>query len=67
MKTRKVKAIALATMAGGTMLGSGCLWGNDTWWGKLIWDGVIYAGYEYVLDNDGVWDLWEDGNVVVAE
>ncbi|UCE59090.1 MAG: hypothetical protein JSU63_16800 [Phycisphaerales bacterium] len=66
MKKNKVKATSLALLAGGAAFGGfGCL-SNDSWWGKLLWDGVMYAGYEFVLDNDAVFDLWEDGEPTPA-
>ena len=66
MKKNTVKATSLALLAGGAAFGGlGCL-STDSWLGKLLWDGVIYAGYEAVLDNDAIFDLWEDGGSTPA-
>ncbi|MGB2985238.1 MAG: hypothetical protein WBE26_05090 [Phycisphaerae bacterium] len=65
MRKKTLKGAALAAMAGTMLQFGGCL--GDSWWGRILWDGVIYAGYEYVLDNDGVFDLFEDGDVVVTQ
>ncbi len=68
---RKMKRAALAAMCGAMLFGSGCLgfggFGGGNWWGRMFWDAALYAGLEFVADNDGVFDLFEDGNVVVAE
>lgn len=61
MKINKTKAIALATLAGGTVLGGGCLGGLP--WQQLLWGAAVQQGFEFVLDNDAVFDLFEDGNV----
>jgi|GEM_PF-1767633 len=60
MKINKTKAIAVATLAGGTVLGGGCLGGIN--WQSVLWGTAAYAGAEFVLDNDAVFDLFEDGN-----
>jgi hypothetical protein len=57
------KGAALAILSGATLFG-GCLGLN---WQRLLWDTAIYAGTEFVLDNDGVFDLFEDGAEVAAE
>ena len=58
------KGAALAALSGATLFG-GCL--GDLNWQRLLWDTAIYAGTEWVLDNDGVFDLFEDGDVAAAE
>ena len=63
MKNSKIKTLAVATLAG-TVLGGGCLGiGN---WQRILLDTALYAGTEFLLDNDGVFDLFEDGNVTAA-
>lgn len=59
MKNSKVKALALATLTGGTLFG-GCLGGWS--WQRLFWETALYAGSEFVLDNDAVVDLFDDGD-----
>ncbi len=63
MLNRMKKGAAVAALAGTMLFGSGCLGFGDSWWGRLLWDTVQYAGTEFVLDNDAVFDLFEDGNV----
>ena len=58
MRKKSLKAAALAAVTG-AVLGCGCL-NLDSWWGKIVWDGVLDVGWDYVLDNDGVYDLVED-------
>ena len=59
---RKMK-LAVVSLLGSAFLG-GCLggWGGG-WWDDLFYDMAVYAGQEFLLDNDAVFDLWEDGNV----
>ena len=61
MKINKTKAIALATLAGGTVLGGGCSGGVP--WQTLLWGSALDLGLEWVTDNDAVFDLFEDGAV----
>ena len=56
----KVKKTVLAAMVGSVVGFGGCLEG---WWGQLLTYGAVYTGMEYVLDNDGIYDLFEDGTV----
>jgi hypothetical protein len=60
---KKVKYAAMATLAG-TLLGGGCLGGLP--WQQLLWVTAIQQAAEFALDNDGVFDLWEDGGVAPA-
>ncbi len=55
----KVKRAALAALVGGTVFG-GCL-NMGGWWGRAMLDAAMYTGLEYVTDQDGVFDLFEDG------
>ncbi len=60
---KTMKTAALAAVCG-TVLGSGCLGLN---WQSILWGSAVYAGLEFVTDNDGVFDLFEAGNVAAAE
>ncbi len=64
MKITKFKTLAISVLAGGMVLGGGCLnlggWFNPQ---RLLQNAVGYAVNEFVLDNDAVFDLFEDGNV----
>ena len=62
MKKNTMKAAALAAAAG-CLLQFGCL-NLGSWWGKALYDGALHTAWDFVLDNDGVYDLWEDGAVV---
>jgi len=65
MVSKKFKGAVLAAMAGAMLFGGGCL-GNLNWQ-RLIWTAAVDQVLEFALDNDGVFDLFEGGNVVVAE
>jgi hypothetical protein len=58
MRKRRVKATALALLATGTLFQLGCLtsWLYNV---ALNFPGVVL--YEWLLDNDAVYDLFEDG------
>jgi len=58
------KGAALAALAGSFLFFGGCLGG---WFNAAIagLPGTIIA--EWLLDNDNVFDLFEDGNVAAAE
>lgn len=60
----KFKGAVLAVLAGATMLSGGCLNIN---WQRLLLDTAIYAGTEFLLDNDGVFDLFPDGDTTAAQ
>ena len=50
--------LGLTVLAGGSMLlFGGCL---DSWWGNLLLTGAVSQGFEFVLDNDAVFDLFQD-------
>ncbi len=57
------KSAALAALTGVTLF-IGCL--GNIGWKRLLWDTALYAGTEFVLDNDGVFDLFEDGDPTAA-
>jgi hypothetical protein len=57
MGKKLTKAVAL-TAVGGVGLG---WWGcGDSWWQALLVDAALSAGYEFVWDNDSVFDLFQD-------
>jgi hypothetical protein len=58
MGKKTLKAAALAALLG-TVLSSGGCWGQG-WWGRLLGDSVLYVAEEFLLDNNGVVDLFTD-------
>lgn len=60
---RKMKRATLAALCGAMLFQfGGCLsFGGNTWWGRLFWDAAIFTGLEFATDNDGIFDLFEDG------
>ncbi|MCH7702841.1 MAG: hypothetical protein IID37_14250 [Planctomycetes bacterium] len=58
----KVKkgVLTLAVTGGAMYLGLGCLGLNTS---TLLTGAALYTGLSFVLDNDGVFDLFEDGGV----
>ncbi len=56
---RKTKGALLAFLAGSTMLFGGCLGFN---WQRILWDTALYVGQEFVLDNNGVFNLWSNAD-----
>lgn len=65
MSNKKVKCAMAAALAG-TMLGGGCGFGSIPW-NALFYNAAVATAVEFVLDNDGVFDLFEDGAVTVDE
>lgn len=61
MARKFTKGALLAALLGTSFQWFGCL-GNN-WWSRAFWGTVSYVGLEFVTDNDGVFDLFEDGNV----
>lgn len=62
MKSKTFKGIALATMVGTLFQLGGCINLNT-----LLRSAVYYAALEFVTDNDGIFDLFESGNVTAAQ
>jgi len=62
----KVKkgVMTLAVTGGAMYLGLGCLGLNTS---TILTGAALYTGMSYLLDNDGVFDLFEDGDVVAAD
>lgn len=65
MRKKTLKGAALAAMAGCLLQFGGCLGGGP--FGRMLWDGAMHVGWEFVTDNDAVFDLFEDGDVTAAE
>jgi hypothetical protein len=62
MRNKRMKSVALIVLCGMVFGGWwGCL-GLGSWPGRIIWDGALDQGWDLVLDNDGVYDSFEDGN-----
>ena len=57
---KKLMAGVAIAGAGGMMLGWGCLGGGDGWWKTVATDVALSAGYDFLLDNDAVFDLFQD-------
>ncbi|MFH1111178.1 MAG: hypothetical protein V1790_18570 [Planctomycetota bacterium] len=53
---RKMKKGALLLALAGTTLFGGCLGGWN--WQRILWDTAMYAGQEYLLDNNGVFNIF---------
>ncbi len=66
MRKRTVKATAMTILASGCMFQLGCL-NLGGIFGQMIAGVPVYAALEWMTDNDGVFDLFEGGNVPVAE
>jgi len=66
---RKMKRAMLAALTGSIAIFGGCLGGGffETWWGRVVLDGALDTAWDFVADNDGVFDLFEDGNVAAAQ
>ena len=58
MRRNTLKAAALAVLAGTMLQFGGCL--NVNQWLRAA---AIQVAFEYVLDNDAVFDLFEGGTV----
>ena len=63
MRKRTMKSIAVLVASGFVFqCGGGCLnlGGLTKWAGPLLYDGALDIVWEYVWDNDGVYDLVQD-------
>ncbi len=60
---KRLMKVAAIVMAGGMMFHSmGCLnvGGLTKWAGPLLYDGAMHTLWEFVTDNDAVFDLFQD-------
>ncbi len=60
---KNAKKLALIGLASGVMFQWGCL---GVSWRQVLWTTALNQVGEFLLDNDGIFDLFEDGNVVAA-
>jgi len=60
MGKKTLKSAALAALLGTVLSGGGCFGFGDTWWGRVLQDTALYVAQEFVLDNNGVVDLFTD-------
>ncbi len=60
---KNAKKLSLVALASGALFQFGCLGLN---WTQLLWSTAVTSAIEFVLDNDAVVDLFEDGNVAAA-
>ena len=65
MLNRMKKGAAVAALAGSMLFGGGCL--NAGWWWNAIEIAAVASATEFVLDNDTVFDLFEDGGTGTTE
>ena len=50
---RKLMMGAAVVASGGMLLGGSC-------WKKLAYEGATFTAFEFVLDNDAIFDLFQD-------
>lgn len=65
MDKKALKGTALAAIGGSIMFFGGCL--DSGMVQKFLYVSAVDQIWEFVLDNDAVFDLWEGGDVPVAE
>ena len=61
MGKKLAKGALPAVVMGAVLQFGGCT--SVSWWTQALWTAAGYAGLELVLDNDSVFDLFEDGFV----
>ena len=59
MTDRTARILRLAAVGGTVMAFGGCL-GGGNWWQRVATDAAVNIGYEFLLDNDAVFDLLQD-------
>lgn len=58
---KRLMKVGAILAAGSVMLGwGGCLGGGNSWWGRIASDVALNVATEFVLDNDAVFDLFQD-------
>jgi hypothetical protein len=60
MGKKAMKGAAIAALLGSVFGWWGCGGSGGGWWGRILGDTVLYLGQEFVLDNNGVVDLFTD-------
>ena len=66
MGKKTMKGAAIAALLGSVLQFGGCF--GSSWWGRLLEDAALSAAYEFIWDNDGILDLFEDdGNNVAGQ
>ena len=58
MAKRTLKVGLLEAVCGSMLGWGGCL--GDSWWGVALQDLAMDAAWEFVYDNDAVFDLFQD-------
>lgn len=58
MAKKSVKVSLLVAVCGGMAAFGGCL--PSGWWQTALWDGALDVGWSFLLDNDAVFDLFQD-------
>ena len=61
---RKIKKSALLVLLGGTMFFGSCLGGLG--WKQVAWTAAVSVGTQFLTDNNGVFDLFDDGSTEAA-
>ena len=66
MGKKTMKGAAIAALLGSVLQFGGCF--GNSWWGRILGDAALSAAYEFIWDNDGILDLFEDdGNNVPGQ
>lgn len=55
-----LKGAAIAGVGGSMLLLDGCLSWDSGFWRRALWGVGVGAGVEFLTDNDGVFDLFQD-------
>ena len=63
MAKKSIKGVALASVLGMVFQFGGCL--NSNLLTRVFWTTAGYTGLEFILDNDTVVDLFEDGHAAM--
>lgn len=66
LQMRKIKKGMLAAMVGSALFFGGCL-SLDGIWGTVLWGSAISVATDFALDNDAVFDLFEDGEPTATD
>ena len=66
MRKKTLKSAAMVVTTGMLFHTLGCLnfGGLAKWAGPILYDGALDIAWEYIWDQDAVFDLFEDGTVV---